>query len=215
MPGQMPCGNAASAGASRPSFRMRITEGPRSPLIAGREWKSASSVMQTRASVRARRRMSASSARLIPISETWITSQPACASSTAVDRGKPCSSSRRFTWFRAVARFRPGCARRIPAPGGYLAVPVQDTRGADRPNSDRPRALRAPSGPTGMPRMVGRPLRTVGMQVIRSNVAMGFALEFSPATIIASAEAMNCAGILGIAGTATELSEQWLACPVY
>jgi hypothetical protein len=38
---------------------------------------------------RVRRTMSASSAGLIPISDTWITSQPACVNTAAVDRGKP------------------------------------------------------------------------------------------------------------------------------
>src|SRR5437763_8202109 len=42
------CSSSASPVASRPSFRIRITDGPRSPLVASREWKSASSLMQTR-----------------------------------------------------------------------------------------------------------------------------------------------------------------------
>jgi uncharacterized protein with PIN domain len=35
--GQMPCSNAANAAASRPSFRIRITDGLRLPLVASRE----------------------------------------------------------------------------------------------------------------------------------------------------------------------------------
>ena len=59
IPGQMPRRSAVSEVASRPCFRMRITEGPCSPLVASRAWKSASSVTQTRApSARPRCRIS-------------------------------------------------------------------------------------------------------------------------------------------------------------
>lgn len=44
---------------------------------------------QTRASARARRRISLSPARLMPISATCITSQPAAVSKAAAERGKP------------------------------------------------------------------------------------------------------------------------------
>src|SRR5262249_29119515 len=55
--GQMACSSAERAVPSRPSLRIRITDGPCSPLVASREWKSASSVTQTRESARARRRI--------------------------------------------------------------------------------------------------------------------------------------------------------------
>jgi len=35
--GQMPCSNESSAAPSSPSFRIRITDGSRSPLVASRE----------------------------------------------------------------------------------------------------------------------------------------------------------------------------------
>ena len=54
---QMACSSAATAVASRPSLRIRITDGSRAALVASKEWKSASSVTQTRKSERARRRI--------------------------------------------------------------------------------------------------------------------------------------------------------------
>lgn len=75
---QTPCKSTARAVALRPSFRIRIADGLRAPLVASKEWKSASSVTHTRDSARARWVMSASSARLMPISDTCITSHQAC-----------------------------------------------------------------------------------------------------------------------------------------
>ncbi len=136
---QTPCSNTASAVASRPSFRIRIVDGLRSPLVASKEWKSASRVTHLHAT------------RLALAGECLRHRHDSCRFQTHVSRPTRLASakrlptaanldqarcvSRKFEWLHAS---RPGFVRQIRAPGEYPPVQVPDTHGEDRPSSDRP-----------------------------------------------------------------------------